>query len=100
MAKTLPPFPVDDVMLDAVEHALGGALTVDEAGTQRLVGADYSLPQLLNFLSGYDPEQVVPLVDEDGYEVPGWTEYVGGVMYTRDCIIRALIAEVRRLRDV
>jgi hypothetical protein len=91
MAETLPDFPVDDVMLDLLEHALGGLYEVDDDFGTRLVGADYSLPQLLDFLSGYDPEQVVPLGG-------GIEEYVGGPLYTRDDIIRALIAEVRRLR--
>jgi hypothetical protein len=92
MSETLPSFPVDDVMLDAVEHALGGAYTVDPDGTHRLVGAAYSLSHLLDFLAGYEPEATVPL--SDGPIV----EYVGGVLYRPDDIIRALIAEVRRLR--
>lgn len=101
MPDTLPAFPVDDVTLAAIEHALGGAYTVDtdEDGhhTHRLVGADYSLHDLLDFLSGYDPSQVIPATDADGYEMPGVTEYPG-VLYHVNDIIKALIAEVRRLR--
>ena len=88
------PFPVDDVTLAAVEHALGGAYTVGADGAHSVVGADFMLPQLLEFLSGYDPAAVVPLNDDGTI-----TEYVGGAIYTEHCVIRALIAEVRRLRD-
>ncbi len=96
---SLPAFPVDDVTLALVEHAMGARLIFD--GTEdgpKVVGADMSMPALLDFLSGYDPAKVVPLVLEDGHEVDGWTEYVGGPIYGRDDIIAALIAEVRRLR--
>lgn len=96
--RPLPPFPVDDVTLDAVEHALDAVLTYDELGGVRIVGADMSLPALLDFLSGYDPEKVAPFEDESGHTHDDITEYVGGPLYTRDCIIRALITEVRRLR--
>lgn len=95
---TLPPFPVDDVTLNMLEHSMRGAYTVDHDGTHHLVGAEYSTPQLLDFLSGYDPEKVVPLKDEDGYDIPNFVEYVGGPVYSRDCVIKALIKEVRRLR--
>lgn len=97
---SLGPFPVDDATLLAVEHALGARLTVNDAGEHVVVGADYTLSKLLEFLSAYNPAQVVPLRDEDGYEIPNWVEYVGEPVYTRDCIIQALIAEVRRLRSV
>lgn len=88
---TLSTFPIDDVTLSAIEHAMGGSFTVDSDGTHRLVGADYSMSDLFNFLSGYDPDAVVMISEEVA-------EYVGGPIYNRDDIIRALIAEVRRLR--
>lgn len=78
---------------------MGGAYTVDDDGTHHLVGADYSVSKLLDFLSGYDPNKVEVL--EEGLfegDPPRVTEYVGGPIYSRDCVIRALIAEVRRLR--
>jgi hypothetical protein len=50
----LPSFPVDDVTLAAIEHALGGALEMRD-DLPVLVGADFSLDTLLDFLSGYDP---------------------------------------------
>jgi len=64
------PFPVDDFTLDQVEHALDARLTMVD-GEPVVVGADFSLPKLLEFMSGYDPSKVVPLRDDDGYETPG-----------------------------
>ena len=101
--ETLPSFPVDDVTLDLVEHALAGTLTFDGCDPgdgPRLVGAEFSLSKLLDFLSGYDKTLNVPLTDEDGYEIPDWVEYTGGPIYHPTDIIRALIAEVRRLRTL
>lgn len=92
-AVTLPPFPVDDFTLDQVEHALGGAFTVDDDGTHRLGGADFSLSRLLDFLSGYDPNRLEATDDPDVFV------YEGAVYHPND-VIQALIAEVRRLRDV
>lgn len=97
MPETLPPFPVDDVALAALEHALDARLTVDEDGNTRVVGADMSVGRLLDFLAGNDGSRVKPLLDEDGYEVTGWVEDEAP-SYTRDDVIRELIAEVRRLR--
>jgi hypothetical protein len=90
-------FPTDDVTLDALEHALGGHLIFDEPadGTElvpRLEGADYSLSQLLDFYSGYDPKLSVPTDHPDTYE------YVGGPLYTERDVIRSLIVEVRNCR--
>lgn len=97
--KTLPPFPVDDVTLLAVEHALGATLTRDAAGEWMVIGSDYTMTQLLNLLSGYDPALEVPMADEYGHEDEDFVEYTGGPIYHTDDIIIALIAEVRRLRD-
>lgn len=106
---TLPPFPVDDFTLDQVEHALGTCLGDRDpvTGVHELVGGEFTMPRLLDFLSGYDPSRSVLLSgdpdapDGDGpfglspdtpiYEYPGQ-------IYSRDSVIRALIAEVRRLR--
>ena len=93
-------FPVDDLTLTHLEHALDARLAVDEQGKHQVVGADFSMLKLLEFLSGYDPTKVTPLLDEDGYERPNWVEYTGPPVFTRDCVIRALIAEVRQLRSV
>lgn len=99
----LADFPVDDVTLDALEHALGGALTFEGVENHedgpRLVGADMSVSKLLDFLSGYDESKLGPLTLDDGHDVDGWVEYPDP-LYHRDDVIRALIAEVRRLREV
>lgn len=90
-------FPIDDVTLDAIEHALGGAYTVDEDGEPVLHGADMSLPQLLDFLSGYDPAKLQPVLNEYDTPMPDVSLYPEP-LFSRDDVIRALIAEVRRLR--
>lgn len=106
----MSPFPVDDATLLAVEHALGGALTferpdsapLDDEGPW-LVGADYSLAGLLDFLAGCtgrDPNEVV--LREADPTLPGFmgAEIVEDTRthYSEHDVIRALIAEVRRLR--
>lgn len=88
---SLPPFPVDECTLGNIEHALDARMSVDEEGAHHVAGADFTMPALLNFQSGYDPALVEPLGD-------GIVEYVGGELYTRDDVIRALVAEVHRLR--
>lgn len=100
---TLADFPLDDVTLDALDHALGARLTWDGVANRddgpRVVGADMSVSKLLDFLSGYDETKLAPLVDEDGYEVPDHFVYPDALWHEHD-VIRALIAEVRRLRIV
>lgn len=91
---TLPAFPTDEVTLANLEHALGGAYEVDQDGTHRIVGAEFGLSQFLDFMSGYDDRKLIPMEDIGG--TPAF-EYPDAV-YTRDCVIRALIDEVRRLR--
>lgn len=91
-------FPVDDFTLDQIEHALDGAYTVDPDGTQTLVGADFSLSQLLDFLSGYDPSRLAQAVNDYDTPIPDVFEYPDAVYHPND-VIRALITEVRRLRN-
>lgn len=71
-------FPVDDETLSLMEIALAGS---DERS---------SLGELLDILSGVDPEHAVE-VEAGIYEHPDATWHVNDV-------IAALIAEVRRLR--
>ncbi len=114
----LPTFPVTDDVLDTLEHSLDSCLTFDdEEGNPlpsgegpRRVGADFGLPQLLNFYSGYDSTKsmlIQPGRDES--DLPEWERGRGGwadaaiyeypgPIYSRDDVIRALITEVRRLR--
>ena len=109
----LPEFPVDDVTLLAVEHAMQGALTFDrpddadpdDAGPWR-VGADYGLPDLLDMLAGTRdpadlPAEENPALVREG-ETPDGTPVYYDVRqhYGEHDVIRALIAEVRRLREM
>jgi hypothetical protein len=95
----LRPFPVDDLTLDALEHAMGGAFTVDEDGTHHLVGADFSVNQLLDWLAGIDRDNdaiLELLSDPEDPRLPVYYDPRPQFHYTD--IIRSLIAEVRRLR--
>jgi hypothetical protein len=94
----LAEFPVDDVTLNLVEHAIDAVAEVDEDGTHRLVNADMNLPQLLNFLSGYDESKLRQAMNEYDQPVPDIFEYPDAIYHPFD-VIRSLIAEVRRLRD-
>lgn len=93
---TLGPFPVDDSTLDVLEHALGSTYIEGEDGPI-VVGADMSVPQLLDFLSGYDATKLTPALNQYDQPLHDVQEYPEPI-YTRDCVIRALLAEVRRLR--
>lgn len=88
VSRTLPDFPVDEATLALLDRALDSSLTGVSS-----VGA------LLGLLSCYDPTKLRPLLDEDGYEVPGFVEYPDAIYHPHD-VIRALMAEVRRLRAV
>lgn len=101
MTQQLPPFPVDDVTLSNVEHAMDGALIRDDSGELTVHGAEFGLPQLLDFLAGHDRDSGELL---EGAEMPG---FPGVPVYLSDSptyhehdVIRALIAEVRRLRGL
>lgn len=84
-------FPVDDVTLAAVEHALNASLVDGDDGPV-VVGAEFGLSRLLEFLSGYDADATVPT------ETPAVDEYTGGIIWHEHDIIRAYAAEIRRLR--
>lgn len=108
MDPKLPPFPVDDVTLDAVEHSLAAYLTFEgengeELAEPRVAGADFQLDNLLDFYAGAvgdDPNGYQ--IEPGGFHVPG----ISGMeiwmdtrpTYTHKDVIHALIAEVRRLR--
>ena len=88
---TLPEFPVSDDVLDSIEHALGGSYEFTSDDQPKLVGADFSLSQLLEFYSGYSPEKLQPTDDPQVFVYPE-------PVYTERDVIRSLIKEVRRLR--
>ena len=115
--RNLPPCPVDDVTLTAVEHALGASLSYDQADATTdgegpwVVGADYTLPTLLDFLagcSGRDPNEELIQAGRDESDLPEWergriwssAEIVHDTRphYSERDLIAALVAEVRRLR--
>lgn len=89
-----PVLPVDDRALDLYEEALKAGYTVDEDGTHHLVGADFSLPHLLDFFSGYDSTKSVLIGYDGGTPIYEHTEPI----FSERDLIRALIVEVRRLR--
>lgn len=95
----LPEFPTNDAMLDRLEHALGTCWTYADKDERIHVGGDYTVPELLDFLSGYDPSLAVPLGEHPGLfgDDVEWTEYPFPT-YSEHDVIRALVAEVRRLR--
>lgn len=102
--QTLPPCPVDDFILDQIDHALGGAIGFDDDGARQLVGADFSLSQLLDFLSGVDDTKAVlveaahpdPLIANS---IEGAAIYESpGRRYSEHDLIAALVTEIRRLR--
>lgn len=102
----LPPFPVDDFTLDLVEEAMNTCYgdRDPETGVHERVGGDFTLSDLLLFLSGYD-ESRVEVIDpgREDDEILGirgsvaMTEY-HGQLYTDRSVIESLITEVRRLR--
>lgn len=98
----LSDFPVHEMALEALMHGMAGAYDVDDEGNHVLVpmngeGGEFSFHDVLHFYAGYDPSLVVAMLDEDGHEIPDVVEYTGPSYHYHD-VIRALIAEVRRLR--
>ena len=87
--------PVDDEALSRYEEALGAAFGVDGDGRHYLAEGEFTITRLLEFYSGTDDSKVTMLGEAGGvpvYEHPD-------PAYTRDDLIRALIAEVRSLRQ-
>jgi hypothetical protein len=83
-------FPVDEQALKLLKEALNTAYEVDEEGNHTLVGGDFSLYQLLEFYSGYDPKKLEQINDAIAI-------YPDPVYSLRD-VIEALVDEVLRLR--
>lgn len=82
--------PVDDSSLNLILEATNAAYVVDDNGEHTIVGADYTIHQLLEFWSGYDTALEIDQGDGVSY-------YPHPVLSHTD-IIRALIAEIHRLR--
>ncbi len=82
----MDPFPVDDETLALIDRALDASVT-----------GRTSMSALLGMLSGYDPQKQRPALDDAGREVPDIVEYPDPIYHEHD-VVRALMAEVRRLR--
>lgn len=94
---TLPPFPTDETTLDLILESFQGAYAVDLDGTHHWTGSDFSFHRLLDFYAGYDPNKLVPFEGEDMHTRDDILEYKGDLYGERD-VVKALIAEIRRLR--
>jgi hypothetical protein len=100
--QTLPPFPVDDATLSLLKEALDTAYDRDFEHNPVVPEGKFSMPRLLDFVSEHSPETDKFV----GYgEVPGLLGYtdipiyeVATPIYSERDVIRALIAEVERLR--
>ncbi len=87
-------FPVDEIALANLKHALNGSYTLGDDGDPVLIGADFTVDSLLKFYSGYSSENEI----FDGF-VGGIETYTyAGIVLSEHDIIRALIAEIERLR--
>lgn len=83
--------PVDDTALNLLETALEYRFSGHDENGDPVPSGEFSLYQLLDFWSGYDPAKEEEIS-------PGTTVYRGDTLLDTSDIIRALIAEVRRLR--
>lgn len=93
--------PVDDEALNLLESALDYHFGSerDENGDPIGVG-EFSLYQLLDFWSGYDPSMEEEVVDNGEDGGARLVVYRGGPVLTSKDVMLALIAEVRRLRSL
>lgn len=89
MTATLPPFPTDDQALDVLEDALRGSLVDGPDGDPVLKGAGFSLQNVFDLFSGYDPALSLR---------EGTTYTYQREMHDLPTATLALIAEIRRLR--
>lgn len=92
----LAPIPLDDAALNAIDDALTALWGwSDEEGGPVLVRGEYTLSQLLDFWAGFDPNDSV-LISEVGDPLPVYV--CNQPTYHEHDLIKALVAEVRRLR--
>lgn len=97
----IAPFPVDESTLLAVEHALGAYLEIDDESEDepQMLGAEYSIWQLFDFLSGVSEEDYV-VDDNFDYETDAPVYICMKPTYDYPDLIHALIDEIRRLREL
>lgn len=84
-------FPVDDAALNTIEAAIAVSYDFDDDGNRVLIGGDFTLDQLLDFYSGFNPKTDLEPDDENN-------DYITIPLYSRHDMILALIHEIRRLR--
>lgn len=94
MPDTLPDFPTDETTLQHLLHALSGSYEVDDDGNHILQGAEFSLTELLDFMSGLDPSTYT-VIDDGDVKIT----LIPGVCYSEQDVMRALILEIQRLRE-
>lgn len=87
--------PVDDEALNLLESALDYYFSGEDENGDPVGVGEFSLYQLLDFWSGFDPSLLAADDDNPRHEV-----YRGGPLLTSTDVMRALIAEIRRLRSV
>ena len=93
-------FPVDEQALKMVRESLDSCYTVNDEGEPVLARGDFTLNDLLEFYSGYDPEDYTPLgmhPSPFGDDLVEWRMHNQPIFHEHD-VIRALIDEVERLR--
>lgn len=97
---TLPPFPVDEETLNVIYDSMNRVVVgFDDNNEPIRDGSPFSLEDVLNMLSGYDPSLMVQAVNEYDQPIPDIYEYTGPGIYHQHDLIRALIDEIRRLRS-
>jgi hypothetical protein len=104
MSDELPQFPTDDITLNSLLHSLDYCYEYDEEADARGeefpyrgVGADYSVNEFLEFMSGAmdDPGELLP---EEQWINNTPTYLMSKPRYTLIDVVRALIYEIRALR--
>ena len=103
--RRLPPFPTDEFTLRQLRHALDTC----RGDGDELVGGEFTMSMFLGFMSGYDPDRSTLIGYTDGIPgEPGSEGFFGQAIpiyeswdqhYSEHDVIRALIAEVERLRE-
>jgi hypothetical protein len=97
---TLAPFPVDPETLNVVYDSMDRTVIgFTDSGEPIREGSPYTLDDVLNMLSGYDPALSVQSMNEYDQPIPDMYEYTGPGIYHQHDLIRALIDEIRRLRE-
>jgi len=89
--------PVDDSALDLLEESLDYHFVGQDENGDPIGSGEFSLYQLLEFWSGYDPaNEIQESYTDGGLRI---TYYAGGPLLTHKDVILALINEIRRLRN-